>query len=256
MIDYETFITIVAEDADIAFEAAEHASRAVLETLGERIAQGEARDLAEQLPPELSPSIATTTSAEAFDVDEFVRRVAGREGVDVASAERHARAVFTALSRAVDRREYEQMAAELSKDYAPMLAVGPHVEVVSAEAFVERVAERTGLDPDDARRATDAVLETLAERIAAGEVRDLIARLPRALHEPLKRGAERNGGKAMHMGVDAFLARVAEREGVDAEAARDHARAVIRTLREAIGDQEFVDVTVELPREYESVLSR
>jgi uncharacterized protein (DUF2267 family) len=256
VIDYEAFIAIVAEDADIGSEAAERASRAVLETLGERIAQGEGRDLAGQLPPELAPSIATTTPAEGFDVDEFVRRVAEREGVDVATAERDARAVFTALSRAVDRREYEQMAAELSKDYSPLLAFGPAIQTVSADVFVQRVAERTGLDPDDARKATDAVLETLAERIAAGEVRDLIARLPIALHEPLKRGAARNGGNAMRMGVDVFLARVAEREGVGVEDARDHVRAVILTLREAVGDQEFIDVTVELPREYESVLPR
>jgi uncharacterized protein (DUF2267 family) len=252
--DYETFITVVAADADIGLEAAERASRVVLETLGERIAQGEARDLAEQLPPELAPSIATTTPAEGFDVDEFVRRVAEREGVDAASAERHARAVFTALSRAVDRREYEQMAAELSKDYSPLLAIGRAAQIASAEVFAQHVAGRTGLDPDDARRATDAVLETLAERIAAGEVRDLIARLPIALHDPLKRGAARNGGDAVRMSVDEFLARVAEREGVGVEDARDHARAVIRTLREAVGDQEFIDVTVELPREYESVL--
>jgi uncharacterized protein (DUF2267 family) len=257
MIDYETFMTIVGEEAELGWDAAERAARAVLETLGERIAQGEARDLAGQLPPELSPWIATTTSAEGFDVDEFVRRVAEREGVDVASAERHARAVFTALSRAVDRREYEQMSAELSKDYSALLAIGPQIDVVAAEVFLQRVAERTGLDPEDARRATDAVLETLAERIAAGEVKDLIARLPVALHEPLRRGAARSDGKATRIGLDAFLRRVAEREGIDdLEEARDHTRAVIRTLREAIGDREFVDVTDELPREYETVLAR
>jgi uncharacterized protein (DUF2267 family) len=195
------------------------------------------------------------TPAEGFGVGEFIRRVAAREGVDNATAERHARAVFTALSRAVDRREYDQMAAELSKDYWPLLARGPQVEVVSAETFLQRVSERTGLDADRAAAAVAAVLETLAERIAGGEVDDLIARLPPALHEPLERGKERTGGKAEAMGVDAFVVRVAERESVDAEDARDHVRAVMRTLREAVGE-EFVDVTVQLPREYESVLSR
>jgi uncharacterized protein (DUF2267 family) len=165
--------------------------------------------------------------------------------------------VFTALSRAVDRREYEQMAAELSKDYSALLAIGPQIDVVAADVFLQRVAERTGLDPEDARRATDAVLETLAERIAAGEVKDVIARLPVALHEPLRRGAAHSDGEATRIGLDAFLRRVAEREGIDdLEEARDHARAVIRTLREAIGDREFVDVTDELPREYETVLAR
>ena len=256
MIDYETFITTVAQDADIGFQTAERVTHAVLQTLGERIAQGEARDLAEQLPPELSPWIATNTPAAGFDVDEFVRRVAERTNVDSGTAERYTRAVFTALSRAVDAREYDEMAAELSKDYRPLLARGPHVEVVSAEAFLQRVAERTGLDPAEAQAASEAVLETLAERIAGGEVEDLIARLPLALHDPLKRGEARSGGKATAMGVDEFVRRVAEREGADLDEARDHVRAVMRTLREAIGSDEFVDVTVELPREYESVLSR
>jgi uncharacterized protein (DUF2267 family) len=255
MVDYETFIRTVAADADIGFGEAERAARAVLETLGERIAQGEARDLAAQLPPELSPWIATTTPAEGFDVDEFIRRIAEREEVDAVTAERHVRAVFTALSRAVDRREHDQMAAELSKDYWPLLARGPHVEVVSAEAFLQRVAERSGLDADAARAATDPVLETLAERIAGGEVEDLRARLPVALHEPLGRGSARTGGKATRMGVDEFVRRVAEREGVDIEQAQDHARAVLGTLREAVGS-EFVDVTAQLPDEYESVLAR
>lgn len=51
-----------------------------------------------------------------------------------------------------------------------------------AAAFVSRVAERAGLHVERARRAVDAVLETLAERIAGGEVDDLIARLAPALH--------------------------------------------------------------------------
>jgi hypothetical protein len=37
---------------------------------------------------------------------------------------------------------------------------------VAAGTFLRRVADRAGLDEDGAERATDAVLETLAERIA------------------------------------------------------------------------------------------
>ena len=45
------------------------------------------------------------------------------------------------------------------------------------------------------------MLETLAERIAGGEVDDVIVRLPIALHEPLKRGKEMSGGKARRMSL-------------------------------------------------------
>jgi uncharacterized protein (DUF2267 family) len=42
----------------------------------------------------------------------------------------------------------------------------------------------------------------------------------------------------------------------DLERVRDHVRAVLVTLREAVGDDEFFDVTVQLPNEYFSVLAR
>jgi len=58
-----------------------------------------------ELPDELAPWIATTTNAERFDIDEFLRRVADRQGVEVPTAERDARAVFAVLGHAVSRRE-------------------------------------------------------------------------------------------------------------------------------------------------------
>ena len=254
--DEDDFLTIVEQHAEIGRERALRAVRATLETLGERIAIGEARDLAEQLPPELAPWVATTGDAEPFDVDEFLRRVAEREEVDVETAERHVRAVFDALSRTLTPDEYADMVAELSKDFAPLLPRGPRVAVVAADTFLRHVADRAGLDEDGAERATDAVLETLAERIAGGEVDDLIMRVPVRFHPPLKRGREHSGGKARRMSLDRFVSRVALREGVDVEEAREHARAVLVTLREAIGEQEFLDVTVQLPDEYVTALTR
>jgi uncharacterized protein (DUF2267 family) len=58
------------------------------------------------------------------------------------------------------------------------------------------------------------------------------------------------------MSLDQFLTSVAEREGISPEDAREHARAVLVTLREAVGEQEFRDVTVQLPDEYEATLTR
>jgi uncharacterized protein (DUF2267 family) len=46
-----------------------------------------------------------------------------------------------------------------------------------------------------------------------------------------------------------FLQRVAEREGVSAEQAREHALAAFATLREAV-EEEFFDIAVQLPNEY------
>ena len=51
--------------------------------------------------------------------------MADREGVDVPTAERHARAVFAALGRAVSRRQLDDLAAQLSKDYGALPPTGP-----------------------------------------------------------------------------------------------------------------------------------
>jgi uncharacterized protein (DUF2267 family) len=254
--DENGFLTIVEQLAGIGRERAIQATRATLETLGERIAAGEARDLAEQLPPELAPWIASTGGPEPFDVDEFLRRIAEREGVDTETSERHARAALEALARTVTAKELADMVAELPKDYAPLLPRGPHVEVAAADTFLRRVADRAGLEEGAAERATRAVLETLAERIAGGEVDDLIARLPPDFRPPLKRGRERSGGKATRMSLDQFVGRVAQLEGVDVERAREHGRAVLVTLRETVGEGEFRDVTVQLPDEYVATLTR
>jgi uncharacterized protein (DUF2267 family) len=254
--DYETFIGIVEAGTRSGRDEAVRATRATLQTLGESIDREQARQLAAQLPPEVAPWIATMSPAERFDVDEFVRRVSQREGIDATTAQRDVAAVLDAVARAVPDKEWSDMVAQLPRSFAPLLPRGPYVEVVDAGAFVQRVAERSGVDLQTARRATDAVLETLAERIAGGEVDDLVARLPIELHPPLKRGRVASGEQAKAMKLDKFVQRVAERERVSPIEAALHARAVFCVLREAAGEDEFRDITVQLPDDYVTLLAR
>ena len=252
--DHDTFVDTVMQAAGIDRDEAERAVRATLTTLAERISAGEARDLAAQLPPELAPWLNVDKRSERFDVDEFLRRVAERCGTDEDAALRRARSVFAVLGQTIAPGELDDVASELPKDYGLLLPRGPHPDVMPARAFFARVAERADLDAEGARRATAAVLETLAERIAGGEVDDLVARLDPALHAPLKRGRERGGGAARPMPLERFVTLIAAREGVPAPGlALAHARAVLTTLREAVED-EFFDVTAQLPRDYVSAL--
>lgn len=246
----EGFLTAVEQLAGVGRDVALLATRATLETLGERISGGEARDLAEQLPNELAPWIGADGRAQGFDVDEFLRRVGERESVDPETAAKHARAVFTAVERAVEEDEFDDMVSELPKTFAPLLPRGPHVEATTSDWFVKRVADRTGLTEAAGEAATQAVLETLAERIAGGDVDDLISRLPPHLHPPLKRGRARVAGKARAMSLDEFVEAVADREGVRKEDAREHVAAALTTLREATGEDEYFDVAAQLPEEY------
>jgi uncharacterized protein (DUF2267 family) len=260
---YERFITTIEQRAGIGWDKAERAARATLETLGERISRGQARDLAKDLPAEVGRWLLESgdPDAEPFDAREFIRRVAEREEVDTDTAERHARAVFLALARLVPSDEVADLVAELPKDYDSLIAgaLGHQrdpaaAEVLLEDEFLDRVSGRAGLDGEAARRAAEAVLETLAERIAGGEVDDIAETLPESLREPLERGKENSGGKAQKMSLDDFIARIADREDVTWEDALEHARAVFATLREGLPGEEWSDLLDQLPRGYQEAL--
>jgi hypothetical protein len=124
--------------------------------------------------------------------------------------ERRARAVFVALLRAVTHDELSDNAVGAAQGLRPLVSAvpAPHHKVLPAEVILQRVAERDGLDADGARRATAAVLETIAERIPAGEVDDMLAQLPTALHEPLRRGSTgHREGQGMSVGRSSTASR-------------------------------------------------
>jgi uncharacterized protein (DUF2267 family) len=56
-------------------------------------------------------------------------------------------------------------------------------------------------------------METLAERIAGGELDDLAEQLPEDLHPALERGKASTGGKAQKMSLDEFIERIARPRG-------------------------------------------
>jgi uncharacterized protein (DUF2267 family) len=263
--NYATFIETVEHEAGAPRADAERAVRATLKTLGERLSGGESRDIAAQLPPEVRPFLEDGVDAQAFDAEEFVRRVARREGTPPATAARHARAVFAALGRAVTRDELEDMASELPRDFSGFLEAAAarraaedtaSSPLISAETFWRRVAQRAGLDRERAEWATDAVLEALADRISGGEVDDLEEQVPRELHPPLERGKAQSHGAARRLALDEFVRGIAEREGVTPGEAFEHARAVFATLRETLTDKEFSDFVAQLPADYAALLDR
>ena len=97
---------------------AERATRATLETLGERLAGGEPKDLASQLPPEIGLHLLRCGGrGERFSLDEFYSRVSVREGEDLPTAVFHARAVIRVLSEAVSKGEINDIFAQLPPEY-------------------------------------------------------------------------------------------------------------------------------------------
>lgn len=266
--DYQGFITTVEREAHIADdEKAGRAACLTLHTLAQRISAGEAGDLAELLPEELRPCIAPDGPPERFHVDEFIRRVESQLGVDEETAERTAQAVFAALLAAVGPEEFDDMRAQLPKDFGPLLdaAAGntPNRrrddEAMTAPALtlgeiLDRVVQHTRLDREKARRAAEAVLEVLAMRVSTGEIEDVEPLLPPELRPALQRGIERRGPKPRTMSVDEFVDWVAKFEGVDRANATEHARAVLRVFREVVGEKEWHDIRAQLPGEYRFLL--
>lgn len=117
--------------------------------------------------------------------------------------------------------------------------------------FLNRVMQRSDLEQEqDAKRATLAVLETLAHRLAGGEPKDLASQLPEELAGALQ--IEEGNDP---FGLDVFYEQVAEREGVARNQAEAHARAVISVLMEAVSQGEIGDVRAQLPGEYAPLFS-
>jgi uncharacterized protein (DUF2267 family)/ribosome-associated translation inhibitor RaiA len=261
-VDYDELVTAVAQEGGLAFEDAERALRAALETLGERLSGGEARDIADHLPEQLRPLIHDGDRPDPFGVEEFLHRLARREGVPADVAARHALAVFAALGRAVGEDEVRDMEAELPRDFRALLvaaeaAARPREDQrVSTDEFVRLVAAHGRLDADIARDAADAVLDALGERLTSGEVDDLAALLGDELAQALKRGNARSKGAARPLSLVEFERRVSDHESVPPDEARRHALAVLAALREAVGDEEFSDALAQLPDEFRVLLDR
>ena len=259
--DYEEIIDKTGDAAGgLDREAAEHALQATLQTLAERLPRGEARHIMRELPPELIPWIYTQTDAAAFGIDEFLEQVATREGTDIETALRHARGVFFVLGDALSPEAVAHLAASLPQTFDPLVAEAQRrdLELMPVGQFWARVAAHLGIDQAAARRITEAVLQTLAERIAKGQVEDLMAQLDPLLHPPQASvarcvGRAPEGGACRSRSSCAGWPRGRERDVAEAnlfEEIAGHVRAVLATLAEAISSKDWFDVTVELPEDY------
>ncbi len=78
----------------------------------------------------------------------------------------------------------------------------------------------------------------------------MAAQLPTELQAPLQRTAE----EAEDFSLEEFYERVAEREGVDIETARQDASVVMRVLGMALTAGQLDDVMAQLPQEFNALL--
>lgn len=111
------------------YEHARTAVQATLSVLGERLSGGEPKDLASQLPPTLADALPDTGRGDPFDLEEFYRLVAVREGDGCTpkQARQHARAVMSVMQAAVSPGEFNDIVQQLPNEYADLFGSAPRL---------------------------------------------------------------------------------------------------------------------------------
>ncbi len=116
------------------------------------------------------------------------------------------------------------------------------------DEFIKHVQNLAKVDSkEEAERATHATLEVIRERMVGDEGKDLASQLPKELGEYL-RGREGQNGQFFRM--EEFVKRVSEKENVEPNTAKLHAKAVFAVLQNAVSPGEFADVRANFSEDY------
>ncbi|WP_227376547.1 DUF2267 domain-containing protein [Haladaptatus halobius] len=119
--DYSEFIGQVQHRLELGKQGKTvRAIRATLTTLGERLQEGEATDLAGPLPMEIDWYLENAESGQRFDYDEFVSRVADRASVERDEANFYAQSIVSLLAEVVPEGEFQQVRQQLPEEYDPL----------------------------------------------------------------------------------------------------------------------------------------
>ncbi|WP_328691677.1 DUF2267 domain-containing protein [Streptomyces caniferus] len=123
--DEKEFFQAVAHRTGFSRQEAADLTRATLETLALRLSDGEARDLALELPEPLRESLQRGRgSMVIFGPDESVRRVREHTGLTKSEATRGVRAVLGTLHEVISQKEFDHAMSQLGKEYAPLVEAG------------------------------------------------------------------------------------------------------------------------------------
>lgn len=99
------------------------ATRATLTTLGERLHEGEATDLASPLPMEIDRFLIEAESGQRFDYDEFLDRICERGNVDRSRANYQAQQIVAVLADIVPPGNIEKAKNQLPEDFDTLFEV-------------------------------------------------------------------------------------------------------------------------------------
>lgn len=121
--DDRAFFQRVAEKAVLSVEEAADLTRATLQALAERLSNGEARHLAQQLPDGLSGYLAARERIERFGLAEMLERVGKHTGLNAKETKAGVRAVLTMLHETVDEVVFDHVMAQLPGEFRTMIGM-------------------------------------------------------------------------------------------------------------------------------------
>lgn len=149
----------VRERTDLSSTAAARDfSSATMRTLGERLAAGEAEQLAGGLPDDIAGPLTTAGSdAEAFPPSEFVERVTTRADVGTDDTYDHVDAVRQTLSEHVTAGQWNDVETQLPPAYDPLVdfneeAVGERTDTVEERTVAVEERIRASGERDEVNR--------------------------------------------------------------------------------------------------------
>lgn len=121
---FDDFITRVQEHARLhSREEAITITKAVLETIGERLDRKVRNGVEAQLPNELKEFLLVRAErGDQYDLEEFYNRVGARADLKYAEATERTRQVLAVLREAVPGGEIEDILEDLPPEYATLFA--------------------------------------------------------------------------------------------------------------------------------------
>jgi uncharacterized protein (DUF2267 family) len=121
-VECKEFVEAVQNRAGLSRQESADLSRATLETLAERLSDGEARQLSAQLPDGLREYVRPhKRQAERFGLDEFIRKVSEHTALTTEETTRGVGAVLATLREAVTASEFEDVMSQLPGDFGELV---------------------------------------------------------------------------------------------------------------------------------------
>jgi uncharacterized protein (DUF2267 family) len=127
--------------------------------------------------PEHLAAAGRGATVAAVSYDEFLSEVARQAGIERDEAERTSIEVLQELCDRLTGDEAHDLLAQLPARLKTRVVVSPSAQPITADEFVERVADQLELSPGEARERIRAVFATIRRAVSLGEFDDVLAQL-------------------------------------------------------------------------------